>query len=450
MEINDILLEWSYRLKKGYPTMEDGKFTDPNELKVLHEILKENGINEMPSFVKSKTPVSDVVVEAEGKESDDKEIAATIPNPEESDVPLVDKATLKQVRDKFEETMKVASVAGPRTLAKLYNRISAFVLYLPMKGAMEDSGFKTTDQYDIPDAVATKLQTKLESLDPKNYKEFMDFIQTPKENKPKFPVNKDDGNIYTLLKESPGSSLVADDILKAIGETADTDQSGLGVGMGEYLLALSFSNIFAAEGAGDLALNSPDGPSFEVKGNPARLGTLGPSADKIAKAKHGDSNKTFKERFDNLKLDIFTGMSGHKDSFKTMAEALVAKHKELDSEGKKNLVKLVNDVNHYAQQNVDKDAKDFDSSLDLTDSDFNNEVKLNNKLGAQGLNAYMNAHNQQAFIALDMGKQAPGEGYYMFSAGGANEAAKLFGNHNTKVFQNWRLNLTRPRVIYKK
>ena len=69
MEINDILLEWSYRLKKGYPTMEDGKFTEPSELKVLHEILKENGINEIPSFVKSKTPVSDVILEEESKES---------------------------------------------------------------------------------------------------------------------------------------------------------------------------------------------------------------------------------------------------------------------------------------------------------------------------------------------------------------------------------------------
>ena len=69
MEINDILLEWSYRLKKGYPTMEDGKFTDPSELRLLQEILKENGIDEMPSFVKSKTPVSDVVAEAEEEET---------------------------------------------------------------------------------------------------------------------------------------------------------------------------------------------------------------------------------------------------------------------------------------------------------------------------------------------------------------------------------------------
>jgi hypothetical protein len=43
--------------------MEDGKFTDPSELKVLHEILKEYGINEMPSFIKNKTPITSTLTE---------------------------------------------------------------------------------------------------------------------------------------------------------------------------------------------------------------------------------------------------------------------------------------------------------------------------------------------------------------------------------------------------
>lgn len=63
MEINEILAEWSYRLKKGYPTIEDGKFTDPAELEILRQVLSENGINEMPSFVKSKTPISNTLTE---------------------------------------------------------------------------------------------------------------------------------------------------------------------------------------------------------------------------------------------------------------------------------------------------------------------------------------------------------------------------------------------------
>ena len=67
MQIDDILLEWSYRLKKGYPTMENGQFTDPLELQLLQEILQENGINEMPSFVNSKSPTSDVIRERRRK-----------------------------------------------------------------------------------------------------------------------------------------------------------------------------------------------------------------------------------------------------------------------------------------------------------------------------------------------------------------------------------------------
>jgi len=49
---DDIIAEWSYRLPKGFPTMKNGKFTVKSELKVLQEVLAENGINEMPDFTK--------------------------------------------------------------------------------------------------------------------------------------------------------------------------------------------------------------------------------------------------------------------------------------------------------------------------------------------------------------------------------------------------------------
>jgi len=55
---DDIIAEWSYRLPKGFPTMKNGKFTVKSELKVLQEVLAENGINEMPDFTKkAPTPV---------------------------------------------------------------------------------------------------------------------------------------------------------------------------------------------------------------------------------------------------------------------------------------------------------------------------------------------------------------------------------------------------------
>ena len=49
---DDIIAEWSYRLPKGFPTMKNGKFTVKSELKVLQEVLAENGIDEMPDFTK--------------------------------------------------------------------------------------------------------------------------------------------------------------------------------------------------------------------------------------------------------------------------------------------------------------------------------------------------------------------------------------------------------------
>jgi hypothetical protein len=48
MTLDDILLEWSYRLPKGYPTVVDGQFVDQTELSILHEVMDEYGIN-MPS-----------------------------------------------------------------------------------------------------------------------------------------------------------------------------------------------------------------------------------------------------------------------------------------------------------------------------------------------------------------------------------------------------------------
>ena len=38
---DEVLLEWSYRLPKGYPTIVDGVFTEREEVKILNEILEE-------------------------------------------------------------------------------------------------------------------------------------------------------------------------------------------------------------------------------------------------------------------------------------------------------------------------------------------------------------------------------------------------------------------------
>lgn len=58
MEIDDILIEWSYRLPKGYPTMKDGKFTSKSELAILNQILAENKLQPIQlSQLNSRTEV---------------------------------------------------------------------------------------------------------------------------------------------------------------------------------------------------------------------------------------------------------------------------------------------------------------------------------------------------------------------------------------------------------
>ncbi len=63
-QLDDILLEWSYRLPNGYPTIKNGRFSNDKELAILREILQESGINEMPDFtniapikMQSPTPI---------------------------------------------------------------------------------------------------------------------------------------------------------------------------------------------------------------------------------------------------------------------------------------------------------------------------------------------------------------------------------------------------------
>jgi hypothetical protein len=46
MTLDDILLEWSYRLPKGYPTVVDGKLVDQTELQILQEVMDEYGFEE--------------------------------------------------------------------------------------------------------------------------------------------------------------------------------------------------------------------------------------------------------------------------------------------------------------------------------------------------------------------------------------------------------------------
>lgn len=59
MNIDEILLEWSYRLPKGYPTIVNGRFVDSKEIAILNQILEEMGLDQTIKVQSTKRRISE-------------------------------------------------------------------------------------------------------------------------------------------------------------------------------------------------------------------------------------------------------------------------------------------------------------------------------------------------------------------------------------------------------
>lgn len=144
MNLDDILLEWSYRLPKGYPTIKDGQFVDQKELQILYEVMDEYGINEMPSFVKSKTQVSDVVLEEEEVET----------------------ASIKMTKEQLIQTIEGADDLDQTDLLKIFRMVDSKKSQGGVIGALEEVKLfdKTSAQLTFREAADTDSYKQLESL----------------------------------------------------------------------------------------------------------------------------------------------------------------------------------------------------------------------------------------------------------------------------------------------
>ena len=408
MTLDDILLEWSYRLPKGYPTMKDGKFTSKKELKVLQEILAENGINEMPDFTK-KAPVSEVIVEAD------------------LDVPKKTTADLAAVIDIATQTGQAIGEDKPKTLAILYNRIAAFDLYKPIKNALAAAGFKSEDGgFDMPKQIANELQRMLEAIPPEMYPGFMEYIQKSKNDRVQFP-NDATGNFKTLL----AGTGISDEMTIALAKYTGQDEGKKGVGMAEIMMALAFGNISKPEVKGDLYLK--DVGEFEIKGYWARLGSS-----------NGPQLKN-SERVVQALATINCTVDGPK-----------IKYKEKSYEAPKGLAAA-------AIEHPDKIKGVFVTLLQVAElpvidlvnmvgkKEWTDAVKLNRLWGLCMLQKYREKETFQAFLACDLGASA--------KSPAPNTGAYIFGQGETLLetlweeecgFQGFNLGSTSwPRIAYK-
>mgnify|MGYP003654008265 CR=1 FL=1 len=428
MQIDDILLEWSYRLKKGYPTMENGQFTDPVELQTLQEILQENGINEMPSFVKSKTPVSDVIREAisaiDVKKAFDERLKAILAMGDEMEDKETDPDKAEQLQLKLD---------------RLHKRILAFSLYDPLKAVLKKARFKKDAKggFDMPKKIANELQRMLEDLPPDTYETLVEYLT--RNEQLKFPTENNEDNFKTLLAKSG----VADEMIIAIAEYSGQDEGVKGVGMAEIMMAILFENIQKPDGAGDLEL---DGQELEVKGWSARLGASG------GKSLVGDPD-TIKD----LKSIGITLNKGKEIKEGELSEATTV-HFDGDGISKSGTtaVMLALAAKDHGGDKVAAVVKRMMPRTNLivpsiSDVNWEDPIEINRFWGLGNLIKYHKGLKNKfgAFIACDLGTTGPSKGDYIFAKGSIDDIVAYLWTMKCG-FEGFNLNSNLlPRIEYK-
>lgn len=254
---DDIIAEWSYRLPKGFPTMKNGKFTVKSELKVLQEVLTENGINEMPDFTK-KTPT---------------------PLQEEEPVDTRAPKTIKDIT----KLIPAMDLRGDQ-INKLYDIIKTFSLYEPIKNTLlaktqgyEDlSKAKQATKQKIYKEYTNKIKNILEKIGGSALLKFQKYLQD------RLDLEKA-GDIQPAMFpaiDGKGMFQFPEEIEKVLGDALAShtgqDEGKKGVGQGELMMTLVYDNIIQPAGKGDVFLvdkgNDEGGGELEVKGYGAILG----------------------------------------------------------------------------------------------------------------------------------------------------------------------------------
>ena len=201
MTLDELLLEWSYRLKKGYPDM-----GSPSDIQVLREILVENDM-----------PADDIIDELEGENTPDNK--ADIKNFTKDD--LIDLISTTEISSKEAE--------------KIAKTISSLVFTTPISNYL-----KVKEQESNIDKGSIRLFKELiEKYDIQQ--EFAEYIKDPVD----FDINK---NNFT----DSISSLPSDKLKIIFRSMPTTIVSNVSVGPGEVLFSILFKNVKKRDSKGDL------------------------------------------------------------------------------------------------------------------------------------------------------------------------------------------------------
>jgi len=455
MTLDELLLEWSYRSEKGYPSLDS-----PSDISLLKEILKKLKLpeGEIDDLVDDlETPGTDGMEDSPVEKAKEKTTQQqTQPSTnsfrddlekfdDELDKEDIDPCTepLQKLEDKFRQMVARGDIdpSNEKQITKFLNRCDAFVLYDPLKKLLTDKGFSSLIFKDY----AKQIRDLTEDETDGDRKIFNDYLKNPSKqiNLPQ----KTRGNLQDEMKRS---GLPRSIIKKLITHTAQ-DQGKKGVGMGELALAIVFKNITDSLGRGDLGLNDE---YLEVK---AQNATLGKKPDDFKTSL--ENVKRFEEF--GLKRELIPNKKGTGSSLKLTFNEKAYNLDEFttiiplmyqattNKDGLKNLIGevLLDDGKHSAAS-IEYGLKD----MDLTDAQ-----SVQSAIGKTHFYNYIEEEGFLHFLAHDMGKKSKkgvvefvGEGEYIYVSVDGNEpnpgemADKLMDAGATfqkSTFNNWR-----PRI----
>ena len=358
MSIDELLNEWSYRTKKGYPSVDD-----PSDILILKEILGKLNLPSNSIILKLREQEETIPLSLNEEENQD-----TTPSKDDL-IKLIQNAKLNDSQ-----------------VQKLFKNISGFAYKDSILSFVNSKGF-TSDKFKTGDIA---IETIFNGISDSNINEFIQYIK-----KPRTLSSLDlSGNFVSQLGLSP--NLVED----LINIEPGADAGGSSVGKAEVFLGLMFSDVDNNVSKGDLNWN---GKNLEVKGTGGRLGQ---------QAGRGNDNK---ETIENAAKQLLDGevLDEYVNYLSTIKYSMVFSIKKLYETATEN-GKSISDVKKIIQSALNRAFYDkgvasmyFNDPSDFTDPDRvkKNLIKVNSRSYAikTDVNAFLFLNSSNGdYVIVDM------------------------------------------------
>ena len=358
MSIDELLNEWSYRTKKGYPSVDD-----PSDILILKEILGKLNLPSNSIILKLREQEETISLPLNEEENQD-----TTPSKDDL-IKLIQNAKLNDSQ-----------------VQKLFKNISGFAYKDNILSFVNSKGF-TSDKFKTGDIA---IETIFNKISDSNINEFIQYIK-----KPRTLSSLDlSGNFVSQLGLSP--NLVED----LINIEPGADAGGSSVGKAEVFLGLMFSDVDNNVSKGDLNWN---GKNLEVKGTGGRLGQ---------QAGRGNDNK---ETIENAAKQLLDGevLDEYVNYLSTIKYSMVFSIKKLYETATEN-GKSISDVKKIIQSALNRAFYDkgvasmyFNDPSDFTDPDIvkKNLIKVNSRSYAikTDVNAFLFLNSSNGdYVIVDM------------------------------------------------